>query len=107
MIEALQWIANFFGDGPSGITLLLSKFYAWAIQKLTVFYIGMQIEAMKFAWLVAQNILNDLQVTSKIVSALNLLPQQVRETLNFFKIPECLTNVITAYVTRFVMRFIP
>ena len=107
LLEAFQWIANFFGDSATGITYLLQQFYSWAIQKFTVFWIGMQIEMMQFAWGVARDILNDMGVSQKIMQSLGMLPSQVQSALAFFRMPECLMNVLTAYTTRFVMRFVP
>lgn len=107
LLGALQWIADFLGAAPDGITGLLTQFWGWALQKLSVMYIELQISAMQFGWSVAKGILTDLQVAQRITDAISILPESVKSTLNFFKFPECLTNILTAYTTRFVMRFLP
>ena len=55
----------------------------------------------------AQSVLEDLALGTKINESLALLPSNVREALNFFKVPEAMTNIITAGVTRLVMRLTP
>lgn len=107
LLSGIQWLANFFGEAPSGITYLLTQFFSWAIQKFTVFWISMQVEAIKFGWGVAKDILSDLQVSQRIMEYLGMLPAPVREAISFFRGPECIANLLTAHVTRFVMRFIP
>lgn len=105
IFDVLNFIAGLFNDFFSG--QLLKDFSGYLIQKLTVWYLEAKIEAIQFAWGIAQNILTDLSLSQRITDTLTALPQDVRNVMNFLRVPEAITNLLTAYVTRFVLRFMP
>ena len=47
---SLETDIEVLGAAPDGITGLLSQFWGWAVQKLVVMYIELQISAMQFGW---------------------------------------------------------
>lgn len=105
LLAALQWIADFFGG--LGVGKLLKEFLAYALQKLTVWYLDAKIEGIKFAWSIGKGVLEDLQVSQRITSGLTALPVELRNVMNFLRVPEAITNLLTAYTTRFVLRLMP
>lgn len=106
ILDAMQWLSDFFGGVGGGLSDMVTQAFSWIIQKVTVYQIKAKLAAVQFAWGVAKDILSDLQVTQGITETLSLLPQQVRDGINFFRVPECITNVLTAYTTRYVLRFL-
>lgn len=105
IFDALNYIAGLFSSFFSG--QLLKDFAGYVFQRLTVWYIEAKIEAIQFAWGIAKGILNDLSISQRITDALTALPQDFRNVMNFLRVPEAITNLLTAYVTRFVLRFMP
>lgn len=67
----------------------------------------MKYSSLLFAWDVAESILDELNLSVLITQSFNALPETTKQTMAFFKIPEFLNLVISAFTTRLVMRFLP
>lgn len=105
IFDALQWLANFFGE--QGSSTWLQSAWAWMLEKWLVFYLQMQLEAARFAWGVAKAMLTDLQVLDHVNVAFSALPTDLQDSLRFFHVHDFINTTVTAGMTRFVMRFIP
>lgn len=104
MLDFFTQVLNFIG---SGIYDLLVQFVAYIISKLSEIMLYLTLKSMVFSWDIARQILVDLQVSNMISSMYSHFDTQVLNVLLWLKIPDFINNLITAYVTRFVMRFIP
>lgn len=69
--------------------------------------IQMAIFSADIASEVVRDISADLHVTQYAQNAYNQIPQNYRNTLDFFGVPQALTIILTAIPTKIVMRFIP
>lgn len=104
MFEFLQSISDFF---QVGIYEWFKETAAYFMQTLIIWWIKCQIWGITFAWEIAGNILQALNINAQINAAFGGLPPQVISGMQFFKIPEGLNLLITAGMTRFVLGFIP
>jgi hypothetical protein len=90
----------------SGIYQFFTHFFAEFVIWLSVGLIKSKIAAVSFAWDVAQEILISLNLSSMISQAWGYLDIKVVNLLTFFKIPEAINIVLSAHVTKFVLRLI-
>lgn len=104
MIEALQSIVDWF---TSGIYQFFTEFTAYLISFLTVAYLKLSVEALSFSWNVASQILNDLQFSAFLAGLYSGFDSQTKDLLLWLRVPDFASTVTTAYVTRYVMKFIP
>lgn len=104
MIDALQAILDWL---TSGIYDVLTDFAAYLISLLTVIYLKLSVTALEFSWDIASQILNDLQFSAFLASIYSGFDSQIKDLLLWLRIPDFASTVTTAYVTRFVMKFIP
>ena len=94
--------AFFDDDVPN----FLQRAVIYVTEKAVMFAIELKIEAIKFAWKVAKAVLENFQVSSKIVAAANSLPQDVKAALVDMRFFDGVAIIIQALATKFVMRFI-
>jgi hypothetical protein len=83
-------------------------FVEWFAELMKWFYVGWyksKLFAITFAWDVAQEILSSLNLSDAIESAFNSLDSKLLAVVSFFRIPEGLNLILSAYVTRMVLTF--
>ena len=104
-VAGLEWLSGFFaGEGAdTWIESALRNGIEWAV----VAWLDMKFWGIKFAWGIAKSILEDLGIISALAAAFATLPPQVTEALTFFNVFAALANILTAGMTRFVMRMVP
>jgi hypothetical protein len=90
-----------------GLYDLIVWAFAGLVEYLTLASIEFAIWAVGFAWDVAKQILQDLNFSSYLASAWSALPPEASGILTLLKIPEVLTILASAVVTKYVLRFIP
>jgi len=83
------------------VTQLFAQYVMWA----TIQQIKFKLWAIDFAWDVAQNILSTLNITNELNAAFGSLDADVVAVLNFFSIPHAISIMLSAAVTKFVLRF--
>ena len=57
-----------------------------------------------FTWDVAENIIANIGISDHINSAWSSLDSNLLSTLTFFRLPECLSIVLQAFVTKFSLK---
>jgi hypothetical protein len=90
-----SWIYQF-------VTSAFSEFIKWSFLESLKF----KLWVMTFSFDIAANMLNSFHFSDKLSSAFGALPASIVNFLSVLKIPESLNIVSTAYLTRFVMRFL-
>lgn len=105
LVAGLEWLSNFFAG--KGSDDWLASALAWFAEKLVSLWLDTKLWFMKIGWSVAKSILTDLGVFAAIASAVTGLPAEIRGALNFFKVFEAVSMILTAGMTKFVLRFIP
>jgi hypothetical protein len=109
-MDFLNSVIDFFNQI---ITFLSSGIYDFFVQWFAEFVIWSTVSAIKFkifvisvSWDVAQSVLQQLDVSSYISTAFSSLDADVFSAITFFKVPEAVHIVTSAYVTRYVMSFV-
>ena len=102
IVDINQEIEDFRSTG------IYQFFVEWFAELMKWFYVGWyksKLMALTFAWDVAQEILTSLNLSSAIESAFSMLDSKVSGVISFFRIPEALNLILSAYVTRMVLTF--
>jgi hypothetical protein len=115
MLETLDAIflsiINFFDSVDQfidqGIYDLMSWAFAQFIELSVISFIDFVMWVMPFAWSVARQIIIDFDLSALLDSAWSALPFQLQGLATVLKIPESVNLLISAYFTRFVLRYIP
>lgn len=107
----MEGITNFFDFVQdwlnSGVYGVLTDFTAYLIKQAVLGYLAFMNVAIPFAWGVAKSIIQDLNISALINSAWDDLPSSSQAIATAFKIPEIINTIVTGFVTKFVIRFIP
>ncbi len=101
----MDLLADIWNWLNSGIYDFYVEFWAWFIVKWTVFKLGFQALLFELSWDIAQEILESFKVMQTLESYFDLLDEETREMLQFFRIFEGSELLIKAFVTRFVLDF--
>ncbi|MDK1285957.1 DUF2523 family protein [Pseudoalteromonas umbrosa] len=101
-----DFITDFWSFFDTDFPEMVIRFYAWAIEWITLLKLKLELQSIQFAWLVAKQILENFQIGSKIASAASALPLDMQSALMDMRIFDGFNLIINAYVTRYVMRFI-
>lgn len=104
MFEFLNAISDWF---QQGIYTWFEETAKYLITTLMISYVKGQIWGLEFAWEVAQGVLTGLDMSGRINTALGALPSSVSSALSFFGVPSCISMLLSAGVTRLVLRFVP
>lgn len=102
--EFIQYLWDWM---TTGIYLFIKEVMVFLTKVLIYAYFKSMIFAAQIGYEVVQDIFDDLGVTQEVQSAYSLIPEDMRNTLAFFRIPEALTIVFSAVPTRWAMKFIP
>jgi hypothetical protein len=102
IVDINQQITDFRETG------IYNFFVQWFAEFMKWFYVGWyksKLMAITFAYDVAQEILTSLNLSSQIDSAFGMLDSKVVGVISFFRIPEGLNIIFSAYMTRMVLTF--
>ncbi|MFI0399168.1 MAG: DUF2523 family protein [Thiolinea sp.] len=61
---------------------------------------------VEFSWSIAKDMMNDLGISELIDSMYSNFSSQIMDVLLFFKIPEFINSIMSAYMTKFVFSFL-
>ncbi|AEG00734.1 DUF2523 domain-containing protein [Methylomonas methanica] len=103
IVESGQMVSDFF---TTGIYELLTKFTAWFVKWSVVAMWKAKLAAIAFSWDVAQELITTLNISGYINAAWSTLDSKVLNMFVYFKIPEAVNIVMSAGVTKFVMKFL-
>jgi len=101
--DASDQIHKFLSDE---VYQFLTKFVAWFVKWSVVAMWKIKLAVLKFAWDVAQEIITSLNISQYINAAWSSLNSQVLSMFVFFRVPEAVNIILSASVTKFVLRFI-
>lgn len=90
----------------SGIYKFFTQWFAEFIKWSMVGWFKFKLQALTFAWDVASEILTSLNLSQQIDMAFSALDSNVVSIISFFRIPEAINIILSAYTTRLVMTFI-
>ena len=102
---ASNFLSDFWDFFDNDVPNFFQRSLTYITEKIILFKINAQIEAMKLAWSISKNILESFQVGSKIASAATALPRDVQAAIVDMRLFDGLNVIIQAFVARYVMRF--
>jgi hypothetical protein len=116
--QGITYVLNLLKSLFNGLTFfwqfLTDKVYDFAvwcfagfIEHATLAYLKFLMKVIPFAWDIAKTILNDLGVPAMIAQSWGVLPAEVAGLASVLMLPQALMILLNAYVTRYVLRFIP
>lgn len=103
VVDLQQTVSNFF---QTDLIVLLTKFTAWFVQWSVVALWKAKLALLGFSWGVAQQIMSNLNISSYLNGAWSSLNSSVLSMLTFFRIPDAVSMILSASVTKFVFRFL-
>lgn len=107
----LDWlmepINEFFDWLFYGIYDFFVEAFAYLVEVLTIWMVKSAIVTTQFAWDVAEQIILDIGVTQALNSAWSTIPGDTASVLAFFAIPDVVNILLSALVTRWVLKFVP
>ena len=74
----------------------LSAFYVIWVTKAKIYFVG-------FSWQVAQEVLNQLNISGTIDQYWSQMDPEIMGTVTFLRIPEALNIIMNSWLTRYVM----
>jgi hypothetical protein len=86
---------------------VLSWAFAQFIELSTIAFIDFAMWATPFAWSVAEQVITDMNLSALLDSAWGSMPSDLQGVATLLRIPESVNLLISAYFTRFVLRYIP
>ncbi|MFK3869620.1 DUF2523 family protein [Pseudoalteromonas rhizosphaerae] len=102
-------MANFFTDIwtflDDDVPNFFERMILYVIEKITLIRIAAELEGLKLSWSVAKAVMENFQLASKVLSAANGLPQDVKAALVDMRFFDGLNIIIQALLARYVMRF--
>lgn len=84
----------------------ITKTIAEFIKAAMIHAIEFKIFALGFAWDIAKDLLISLNISSMINQAWGMLDSKLLQFMTFFRLPEGINLMISAYATRFVYKFL-
>lgn len=90
----------------SGIYTFCTELFAQFVIYVTVAIIEFKIYAITFAWDVAKEVITQLNLSNSLTSAWSLIDSKTLQILSFFNIPDAINIIVSAKITKFVLRFL-
>lgn len=100
-----DFITDLWSYFESDVPNFIQRMYSYYIEYITIGYIAVKIEMVKLSWSVAERILENYDIASRIIAQAESLPQDVKAMLIDIRFFDGLNFIIQAGVSRFVMRF--
>ena len=98
-LDFLNQFWAFLGAIPALANDLLVKLSAWYVIWVT----KAKISFIEFSWTVAQEIINQLNISGTINQYWSTIDSGVMGGLTYFRIPEAFNMLLNAHLTRYVM----
>lgn len=104
LLDGIQAIYDFI---TSGIYEFWKEATVYLVKTAILFWIDVQIKSLEFAITIARGVLDSLNVSGHIQLAITSAPSELQQYLYFFRIPECINIILTGFVGRFVLKYVP
>ncbi|MEJ1364283.1 MAG: DUF2523 family protein [Candidatus Sedimenticola sp. (ex Thyasira tokunagai)] len=104
MFEGITFISEWLNSGSYGF---FTEAAAYWVKTATLAYFAFIEWMVPFAWGVAKSIINDLNLSSHLATAWGSMDSQALSIATFLKLPEVISNILTAGMAKIVMKFIP
>lgn len=103
-------IAGFINDLwlfiQTGLYQFFTEWFAAFVIWSTVAMLKAKLQLISFSWDVAQSVLVQLDISSFLASAWSQMDSEILNVITFFHVPDAINIILSASMTRYVMRFI-
>ena len=107
----MEWMETFINEmlafKDSGIYDFVTESFAYFIESMTLLLFDYYYEVIKFSWDVSLNIMEDLGFSAMLSNMFSHFDSAILDLLLFFRVPEVVSVIVNAYITRYVMSWIP
>lgn len=111
MTDFFNMVKDFFQKVLDFINIGIYQFFvdafAYIIEKSVLIYLQLKLAMLQVSWDVAQHILADINFSGYLAQIYSHFNSDIIDIMLWLHAPEFITIVSTAYLTRFVMRFVP
>ncbi len=104
VLDRLDNLIDFF---LSGIYDFIVEAYALFVEFMTVSAISFILWAVGFAWDISVQIIENLGLQQALDSAWGEVPPDAAQVMMFFAIPDVVSILLNAFLTAYVLKFIP
>lgn len=101
-----DYFTDFWDFFDNDVPSFFQRAVSYLVEKVVLFKINAQIEAMKLAWTIAKAVFENFQIGSKLASAASALPQDVKAAIVDMRLFDGLNIIINAFIARYVLRFL-
>lgn len=117
-MDYLAEIYNFIASVPdffiaifeflnNGIVEFFISLGDYILDGLAVLFVNVCLLTLNFMWAIFRVLLVDLDISNRLSTSFSSFDSDTLNMVLFFKIPEALGMILSAFVTRFIMRLIP
>jgi len=110
MFDFFNQVIAFFdeisGFINTGIYSFFTDVFAQLVIYLTIAGIKFKTMMLTFAWGTAKQVITQLNISLLIQNTFSVLDSKVLNFIAFFRLPECINIITSAYVTRYVLSII-
>ena len=103
IIDQTDVIVKFFTDTIYTFAVDFSK---WFSKKCYVLWFETQLFVMKVGYEISSEIFTGLNLSSSLGAAYASIDIRLAQVLNFFRIPEALNILLSAFTTKFIFNFL-
>lgn len=104
-------VLSFFSDVWEFFSNGIYDFAIWAfagfIEMATLAYLKFQLWSLQYAWDTAVSLINSSNIIPLLSQAWLSVPPQFAGILSLLQIPAFISIIVTAFVTKIVLKFIP
>ncbi|MGO2331044.1 MAG: DUF2523 family protein [Pseudoalteromonas nigrifaciens] len=101
-----DYVTDFWSFFDDDVPSFFQRATSYVLEKLILMKINFELGSMKLAWTVAKSVMENFQVASKVASAANALPQDVKAALVDMRLFDGVNVIVQAYIARYVLRFL-
>lgn len=88
------------------IYIVLEEFGIWCLAKLVVWWFEMKIKTMLLTFTVCSSVIADLNLSATINQAFGSIDSRLLYVSTYARMPEAINAIMSALLTKFVMRFV-
>lgn len=106
----METIIEFFNTGIEHLSVVgdtLDSYWERVIYWCLIAYLKIKLWALESGYAVASGIMSSLGLSDAINAAWASLDSRMLDTFTYLRIPESLSMMLNAFVTRFVMGLMP
>lgn len=102
---AADHMSAFWGYFETELPDFITRLVAYIVEQVTILNIIFKIESIKLAWSVAEKIMENYDIATRLASQLDALPQDMKAVLIDTRLLDGINYIIQAGIARFTMRY--